>query len=288
LPQPKLNAADVWRDVEEHLTPAFSLWPSDRVVILYLLRASRLAGQRTILMPARTLSRATLLSRSTVRIALRRLAARGIIRILKRDYSGLRIAVKLPREIPGCVSESRLPDGRLLDSLDFWTSRNRRSAIFRRDGNRCFYCLRRLRPNSRVLDHVIPRAAAGSSHARSASSPSRPRAKRAVIPSPPRRTRDLHFPCANSRRCSRPPARFAHLYVNGHFNFNSYRNLVACCPTCNMLKRDRPASALLRDLYRSGLLSLSGFSSRRRALCLLITGTNKPPILTPMGLVTFS
>jgi hypothetical protein len=277
LPKPKLNAADVWRDVEEHLAPAFSLWSSDRVVILYLLRASRLAGQRTILMPARTLSRATLLSRSTVRIALRRLAARGIIRILKRDYSGLRIAVKLPREIPGCVSESRLPDGRSLDSFDFWTSRNRRAAIFRRDGNRCFYCLRRLSPDSRVLDHVIPRAAAGSSHARSASSPSRPRAKRAVIPSPPRRTRDLHFPCTNSRRCSRPPARFAHLYVNGHFNFNSYRNLVACCPSCNMLKRDRPASVLLRHLYRQQKITPSDFTDRLQTLTLLADGKLRPP-----------
>ncbi|MGH9793323.1 MAG: hypothetical protein ACRD5G_00995 [Candidatus Acidiferrales bacterium] len=158
------DAAQLWREVEEHLAPTFSLWSSDRVVIFYLLRASRLAGRRVILMPARTLSRATLLSRSTVRIALRRLAARGIIRVLKRNYSGLQIEVKLPREIPGCISTSRLPDGRSLDALDFWSSRVRRSAIYRRDGHRCFYCLRRLRPDARVIDHVIPRASAAAAH----------------------------------------------------------------------------------------------------------------------------
>ncbi|MGH9427169.1 MAG: hypothetical protein ACRD2L_12805, partial [Terriglobia bacterium] len=107
----KLDAAQLWRDIEEHLAPTFSLWASDRVVYFYLVRKSRLAGHRIILMPARTLARATLLSRSTVRICLRRLAARGILRILGRSYNGLRFDVKLPREISGCIRD-RLPDGR--------------------------------------------------------------------------------------------------------------------------------------------------------------------------------
>ncbi|MGH9815942.1 MAG: HNH endonuclease, partial [Candidatus Acidiferrales bacterium] len=166
MPLKPPDAAQLWREVEEHLAPTFSLWSSDRVVIFYLLRASRLAGRRVILMPARTLARATLLSRSTIRTALRRLGARDIIRVLKRDYSGLQIEVKLPSEIPGCISDSRMPDGRSLDTLDFWSSRVRRSAIYRRDGHRCFYCLRRLRTEARVIDHVIPRATAGSAHLR--------------------------------------------------------------------------------------------------------------------------
>lgn len=248
MPPPKLNAAAVWRDVEEHLVPAFSLWASDRVVFFYLLRASRLAGQRTILMPVRTLARATLLSRSTIRIALRRLAARHIIRILRRDYSGLRIAVRLPREIPGCVSSTRLSDGRSLDSLDFWSSRLRRGAIHRRDGNRCSYCLRRLRPHQRVLDHVVPRVRAGAAPRNAA---------------PP---------------ASRTPATLAHLAVNGRINFHSFRNLVTCCASCNMLKRDRTASHLLRHLYRAGLLTAAEMRLRYARLRALAAG-KLPPAL---------
>lgn len=157
----KIDAASLWRDIEEHLAPTFSLWASDRVVYFYLVRKSRLAGQRIILLPARTLSRGTVLSRSTVRICLRRLAAKGILRILSRSYKGLSFDVKLPSEIPGCIVRDRLPDGRTLDSLDFWTSKHRRAAIFRRDGNRCFYCLRRLQREKKVLDHVVPRARTG-------------------------------------------------------------------------------------------------------------------------------
>lgn len=124
-----LDVARIWGDIEEHFATTFSLWASDRVVLFYLTRKIRLAGQHSALMPVRTLSRATLLFRSTVCIALRRLVARGILRILSRTYKGLRLRLKLPHEIPGCVRQDRLPDGRSLESIDFWTSKLRRTAI---------------------------------------------------------------------------------------------------------------------------------------------------------------
>lgn len=218
--KPDLTAAQLWADIEDHLVPGLSLWASDRVVYFYLVRKSRLAGRRIIRMPARTLSRGTLLSRSTVRICLRRLAAKNILTILDRSYHGLRIAIKLPHEIPGCIRD-RLPDGRSLDSLDFWTSRNRRAAIFRRDGHRCFYCLRRLMPHKGVIDHVVPRARLGQ---------------------------------------------------------HGYRNLVACCPDCNMAKRDRPAEELLRQLYRDRRLSTRELAYRSTALRNLTGGKLKPTL----------
>jgi hypothetical protein len=217
------NAAGLWRDIEEHLTPAFHLWASDRVVYFYLARVIRLAGHRTRLLPARTIARATLLGRSTVRIVLRRLAARGVLRVTARSYCGLRITLKLPREIPGCI-QPRVWDGRRLDALDFWTSRNRRAAIHRRDGHRCFYCRRPLPPHQGVLDHVVPRVRHGR---------------------------------------------------------NSYRNLVACCPDCNILKRDRPAADLLRRLHRDGLLTPAELRARTTALRLLSDGRLRPSLPLP-------
>ena len=157
----KLDAAQVWHDIEEHLVPAVALHPSDRSVYFYLVRRSRLAGRRKVQTGARTLSRGTGLSRSTIRNVLRRLIAKGLIRILNRSYRGLRIEVLLPREIPGCVVE-RLTDGRRLDALDFYSSNHRRSAIYRREAGRCFYCLRRLYSGNRVVDHVIPQSQRGT------------------------------------------------------------------------------------------------------------------------------
>ena len=104
----KLDAAQVWHDIEEHLVPALSLYHSDRSVYFYLVRHSRLAGRRKLDTAYRTLSRGVGLSRSTLRNVLRRLIAKGLIRILDRSYRGLYIEVLLPREIPGCVVE-RIP-----------------------------------------------------------------------------------------------------------------------------------------------------------------------------------
>jgi len=157
----KLDAAQVWHDIEEHLVPALSLYHSDRSVYFYLVRRSRLAGRRKLNTAYRTLSRGAGLSRSTVRNVLRRLIAKGLVRILNRSYRGIYIEVLLPREIPGCVVE-RIYDGRRLDALDFYSSNHRRSAIYRREAGRCFYCLRRIYRGVQVIDHVIPQAQGGT------------------------------------------------------------------------------------------------------------------------------
>ena len=157
----KLDAVQVWHDIEEHLVPALSLYHSDRSVYFYLVRHSRLAGRRKLNTAYRTLSRGVGLSRSTLRNVLRRLIAKGLVRILNRSYRGIYVEVLLPREIPGCVVE-RLPDGRRLDGLDFYSSNVRRSAIYRRESGRCFYCLRRIRRGTQVIDHVVPHAQSGN------------------------------------------------------------------------------------------------------------------------------
>lgn len=159
--KPKPSALEIWHDIEEHLVHALSLYHSDRSVYFYLVRHSRLAGRRKIQMGARTLSRGAGLSRSTVRNVLRRLVAKGLVRVLNRSYRGLYIEVLLPREIPGCVVE-RIHDGRRLDALDFYSSNARRSAIYRREAGRCFYCLRRIYRGTQVIDHVIPQAQGGN------------------------------------------------------------------------------------------------------------------------------
>lgn len=157
----KLDPGQVWYDIEEHLVPSLSLSPIERAIYCYLVRRSRLAHHRRLDIAVPTLARGTQISRSTAGLALRRLMARGLLRILHPVFRGLRIEVFLPREVPGCVVE-RIPDGRPLDSLDFYSSNLRRSAIYRREAGRCFYCLRRLTSGARVLDHVVPRTRGGT------------------------------------------------------------------------------------------------------------------------------
>jgi hypothetical protein len=48
-----------------------------------------------------------------------------------------------------------------LEGIDFLQTKELRRAIHAREGGRCFYCLRRLAPTTRCLDHVVPRAQSG-------------------------------------------------------------------------------------------------------------------------------
>jgi len=154
------DAALLWADIEDHLVPAFALSSSDRVVYFYLVRRGRLEGNRVLRIAARALATGTRLSRSTVRHVLRRLGAKGLLRIRKRSYQGYQIEVTLPREIPGCVVP-RAADGKNLEAVDFFQTPKYRRAIFARDRRRCFYCQRRLARALGVLDHVVPRVRFG-------------------------------------------------------------------------------------------------------------------------------
>jgi len=162
MKKPNRSAAQIWADIEDHLVPAFNLMPSERAVYFFLVRKSRLAGKRVLRIPARGLSRATRLSRSTIRTVFRRLVAKNILNLFHRDRRGFELEVKLPREIPGCIQRTREWDGRDLEARDFRSANKYRGAIYRREDNRCFYCRRRLSNRLRVLDHVVPRSRGGS------------------------------------------------------------------------------------------------------------------------------
>jgi len=59
---------------------------------------------------------------------------------------------------------------------------------------------------------------------------------------------------------------------------NSYRNLVSCCNECNSQKGTKPATDMLRGLYRQRRLSASELDMRMRALDALAAGKRRPPI----------
>lgn len=54
-----------------------------------------------------------------------------------------------------------VPGGVKIEEANFLEDRMLREAIHQREGGLCFYCLRRLTPTLKCLDHVVPRAALG-------------------------------------------------------------------------------------------------------------------------------
>ncbi len=167
----KLNAVQVWKDFEDVLAPQLNFSGTDRVVYSHLLRHSRLEGKQRLRFSMPWLARGVGLSTGSVREAVRRLVARGVLGLVERNSLAHHVVhVRLPEEVPAVrrtatsaalrPSQTRL-GAASLEKMDFLQSQALRRAIHEREGGVCFYCLRQVIRRRRCLDHVVPRAQLG-------------------------------------------------------------------------------------------------------------------------------
>ena len=168
----KPNAALFWKQLEEDLVPRLGLNLGDRVVYAHLVRHSRFAGKTRLRFSTRRLARTAHVSHPSARQAIRRLIAKGALRLIERTAAaGHVVEVRLPDEIPA------VPDGAVaaaparrspatgpanLERVNFLQGPTRREAIHARDRGLCFYCLIQLNRRVRCLDHVVPQARGGT------------------------------------------------------------------------------------------------------------------------------
>src|SRR5216684_6016993 len=157
----KPNAAQIWKQLEDHLVPRLRLSIIDRAVYSHLLRHTRLEGKLRIRFSIAWLARAARRSSDLVRNAVRRLADQGVLRLVARTKSGHVVEVRLPKEIRAARAPAPLPRAASVEDTDFMKTRALRMAIHSRDRGLCFYCLRRLAIGLVTLDHVIPRVQLG-------------------------------------------------------------------------------------------------------------------------------
>jgi hypothetical protein len=171
----KINLGQVWKQLEDVLVPRLRLSLIERAVYYHLVGHSRLEGKVRVRFSIASLGRGTCLAVATVRKAVRRLAEQGALRLVRRSKTGHVVEVRVPDEIRAArlgaatVSDrARVADGQArvlcagsLEEIDFMQTKALRQAIYSRERGRCFYCLRRLAPTVRCLDHVVPRAQLG-------------------------------------------------------------------------------------------------------------------------------
>ena len=167
MPTKKPNAEQVWKEFEDHLAPRLGLSTVDRVVYSHLVRHSRLEGKLQLQFSLPWLARGTDLCAAFVREAVRRLVGHRVLRLVQRSKAGHVVEVRIPnevratrpREIPRRAASRTVECD--LDNLDFLKSAGLRLAIYGREEGRCFYCLSRVTPATRCLDHVVPLAKCG-------------------------------------------------------------------------------------------------------------------------------
>src|SRR5260370_7178801 len=158
----KPTAEKVCKEFED-LAPRRRLSPTARDVYSHLFRPSRLEGTRRLAFSIPWLARGAGLTHNPVRWSVRRLIARGVLRLVERSKEGHVVEVRLPEEFP-VACPAPIPTRPLIptrndtfEELDFLKHRDRRRAIHVRERGRCFYCRRRLTSQMRCLDHVVPR-----------------------------------------------------------------------------------------------------------------------------------
>ncbi len=165
----KINAVHVWKQLEDLVVPRLHLSVFDRAVYSHLLRHSRLEGRQQLRFSILWLARGARVSGWAARKAVRRLVAKGALRLAERSRAGHVVKVRLPEEIrsvgagkiAACAAVRMVSVGHL-EKVDFLESRALREAIHAREGGFCFYCLGRLRPRVRCLDHVVARVRGGN------------------------------------------------------------------------------------------------------------------------------
>jgi len=164
----KINGVEVWKQLEDLAVPQLRLSVYERAVYSHLLRHSLAEGKRQLRFSIPWLARGTNLTLRAARRAVHGLIAKDALRLVELGQEGHLVQVRLPAEIHGVDTSKiaagvapRTAVGETLEKADFLVSRTLRLAIHDREGGHCFYCLRRLTPLTRCIDHVIPRARKG-------------------------------------------------------------------------------------------------------------------------------
>jgi len=164
----KLNVIHVWKEMEDLLVPRLRLSVFDRAVYSHLLRHSWLEGKPELRFSILWLARGACISTGMARQTVRSLVAKGVLRLAERSKAGHVVQVRLPEEIrsvrTGEMAERAAagpPSADNLEKADFLETRALREAIHAREGGFCFYCLRRLTPMVRCVDHVVARVRGG-------------------------------------------------------------------------------------------------------------------------------
>lgn len=166
----KLDAVQVWKQMEDLLAPRLNFSVIDRAVYSHLFRHSRLERKLRFRFSMAWLAGRIRLSEKTTRQSVRRLIARGVLRLVERSCQAHHVVcVRLPREVRALRAaktatrgSARTSRGAGFAETDFLQTRALRRAMHAREGGRCFYCLRRLIPQRRCLDHVVPQADLGN------------------------------------------------------------------------------------------------------------------------------
>jgi 5-methylcytosine-specific restriction endonuclease McrA len=153
--------AKTLKDVEDRLMTALELDAYERSLYYHLLRHTRVEGKESGLFSIAMLAKRLGMSDQSIRNRIRSMDKKGCITVEERSKDGHQVRVLLPDEIEHLPSTEARQEPIDIEEIDFYSERRWADALLKREGSRCFYCLRGLVSNW-VLDHVVPTVYGGN------------------------------------------------------------------------------------------------------------------------------
>jgi 5-methylcytosine-specific restriction endonuclease McrA len=152
----------VWEQFVDYLVPLLRLKPAEQAIYFYLLRQTRMKGDRIATLSRKAIAAGAQRSVYGLNAQLMRLVRKGCLRVEARVPRGVTVEVLLPREIMAWLKRG---GHRKVDLIAEWPAHQnpaKRLAILRREKGRCFYCRKRLESLRMWLDHLEPLSVGGS------------------------------------------------------------------------------------------------------------------------------
>lgn len=166
-----MNAEKFLKEFHDHLAPKLDTY--EQAIYLYVIRHSRLVGKDDVVIGFKSArktfafgigKKGTPLSEGTCYEKLKSLEMKRCLKIHGAEYDGTRVQAYLPDEIEGVIPEKieqALPS---LEEMDFFEVKENRKYILERENHKCFYCLRELKSNNHVIEHVTSRPQGDNSY----------------------------------------------------------------------------------------------------------------------------
>lgn len=164
-----MDIKKTFEEFQDYLAPKLDTY--EQAIYLYVFRHSRLMGKDEAAIGFKSSRRKMSfgigekgkpMAEGTCYEKLRSLQKKGCVDILDVVREGTRVRLRLPSEIPGVLPAQRPGVSQTLEEMDFFTVPENRLAILKREGGKCFYCLRAIDSSNYVIEHSVLPGHAGN------------------------------------------------------------------------------------------------------------------------------
>lgn len=149
-------------EVSDRLIPQLHLDPYEQVLYWYLFRQTHLSDAVEATISYAAIKRAIGVTKTAATRRLRSLEEKGCIKVVDKGWGGTKVSVFIPERILGLSAASGEAQPVDIEAINFFAQEKYRDAILQREGNTCFYCLRKLSTENCALDHLVPQSDGGT------------------------------------------------------------------------------------------------------------------------------